>query len=127
MKNLMLYITLFLVLSTATSGYLYKRERKERQRLELNQASLFTGLKHYKTKDSLNASRIQKLTLSKQELKEHEAALVAEVKNLGIKLKRVERIIQVGTETNVKFKTIRKDSLIYLPGKDSIIRMECME
>lgn len=116
-----------LVLSIVSLFVMYKKEHTERIRTEGNQTALLTGIKHYKTKDSLNAVTVQELTLSKSELKQHEAELVETVNKMGIKLKRLESITQVSTETKIVFKPVRKDSLIYIPGKDSIIRLDCME
>lgn len=127
MKKLLISLVVVLFVALTGMGYLYKYERAEHLRTMGNQSALLTGVKHWKTKDSLNAVTIEKLTLSKKELKEHEGELVEELKDMGIKIKRLERLTQVGTQTKVQFKTVTKDSVVYLPGKDSIVAIKCME
>ncbi len=120
-------IAVTLVGATVTFFYLWKFERAERIRTGQNQHALLTDIKHYKTADSLNAVSVEQLTLSAKELKEHESDLVNRLKDLNIKLKRVESFTSVSTETKIEFVPTRKDSIIYLPGKDSVIRLKCLE
>lgn len=129
MKRLQVEIAALIILGgfALTFYFMYDHERKEHIRTERNQVALMEGVKHWKTKDSLNAATIQELTLSKGELKKHEAELVEQVKELGIKVKRLERVTQVGTKTEIRFVPIRKDSLIYIAGRDSIVKIECLE
>lgn len=127
MKNLTLYITIILLFTTSTLSYLYQSERKERLRTEGNQTALLNGMVHYKTSDSLNAVKIQTLELTQQELKAHEKDLVSTIEQQGIKIKRLESVTQVKTETKAEFKATKKDSIVYLPGKDSIIHLQCLE
>lgn len=127
MKRLQLYALGIMAATIIVLFWLYTSEREERQRTESNRTSLLTGLEKYKTKDSLNAVSIQQLTLSKREFKEYEADVIDRLKNLGIKLKRLESITSLSTETNLQFVPVQKDSIIYLPGKDSIIHLRCLE
>lgn len=119
-------VTFFLILSIALFS-LWQSDRIKRIRTGSNQTALLTGIKHYKTKDSLNAVTIQQLTLTKNELKTHESNLVQEIKDQGIQIKRLQSVTQIETETKIEFKTIIKDSLILVPGTDSIIEMKCLE
>ncbi len=128
MKNLTLYITILLLLTTSTLSFLYQHERKERLRTQGNQTALLNGMVHYKTSDSLNAVKIQTLELTQKELKAHEKNLVSTIEQQGIKIKRLESVTQVKTETKAEFKASKKDSsIVYLPGKDSIIHLNCLE
>lgn len=120
-------IAVMLVAAAGVFFQLWKSERAERIRTESNQNSLLTGLKRYKTKDSLNAVSIQQLTLSKKELKQHEADLVERLKKQDIKLKRFESITSIKTETEREFTPTKKDSIVYLKGKDSVIHLNCLE
>ena len=127
MKNLTLYITIILLFTTSTLSYLYQSERKERLRTEGNQTALLNGMVHYKTSDSLNAVKIQTLELTQKEMKAHEKDLVSTLEQQGIKIKRLESVTQVKTETKAEFKATKKESIVYLPGKDSIIHLQCLE
>ena len=127
MERLKIYTIGIMAFVIVTLFWLYSEEKEERQRVETNQTALLTDLHRYKTSDSLNAVSVQELTLSKQELKKHEAELVARVKELGIKVKRLESVTSVSTQANYDFTPTKKDSIIYLPGKDSIIYLKCLE
>jgi hypothetical protein len=127
-KKLTLYITILLLLTTSTLSFFYQRERTERLRTEGNQTALLNGIVHYKTSDSLNAVKIQTLELTQKELKAHEKNLVSTIEQQGIKIKRIESVTQVKTESKAEFKASKKDStIIYLPGNDSIIHLNCLE
>lgn len=126
MKNL-LYIAVVLSLFLTIQTIRLNRAQKERTRLQSNQTALLNGMEHYKTADSLNAVKLQTLELSKKEMKTHESELVATLKKQGIKLKRLESVTQIKTETKIEFKAVLKDSLVYLPGKDSLVTMKCMD
>ena len=75
----------------------------------------------------MNAVKIQTLIVTQKELKTHEHDLVSTIEEQGIKIKRLESVTQVKTETKIEFKASTKDSIIYLPGKDSIIHLKCLE
>ena len=129
MTRLKLEITIVFILVVVILfvGFQWKGERKERIRTTANQTSLLSGIRHYKTKDSLNAVTIQELTLTKNELKAHESGLMKRIQDQGIKIKRLQSVTQIATETKIEFKTTIKDSLIFVPGTDSIIEMQCLE
>ena len=128
MKNLALYISIFLMLSSGYSSWLYKKENEERKRLEGNQAALMEDVKRYKTKDSLNVVSIQKLTLTKREFEQHNAELADRVKDLGIKVKRLQSVTSTGTTTTTTIKGEIKDSLIYVDKERLVLdTMKCLQ
>ena len=106
---------------------MYKRELTERRRTDNNQIALLEGMKRYKTKDSLNVVSIQTITQKKNEFEKYNADLSETVNKLNLKVKRLQSVTSVATSTEIEFKTVLKDSLIYLPGKDSLIEMQCLE
>lgn len=106
---------------------MYKRELTERRRTDSNQIALMEGMKRYKTKDSLNVVSIHTLTQKKNEFKKYNAGLAATVDELNLKVKRLQSVTSVATSTEIEFVTTIKDSLVYLPGKDSIVEMKCLE
>ncbi len=127
MKYLPFYISFFLLLTTFSLSILFQKERQERIRIEGNQTSLLNGIKHYKTKAGLDAVTIQTLNLTKKELKEHEQDLVSTIQKQGIKIKRLESVTQIKTETKIEFQANKKDSSIYIPEKDSTINFTLLE
>jgi len=116
-----------LIISLVSLFLMWKSERKERIRTESNQNALLFDIEHYKTSDSLNAVKIQSLELSKSELKKYESELVDKLKKQDIKIKRLESVTQIETNTKVEFITVVKDSLIQVAGKDSFIYIKCID
>lgn len=79
-----------------------------------------TGLKTIHGKDSiiqLNASKVQALTYTVRELKHFKASAVQTIKELNLKLKNVQSITNIGTQTNTN-KIIYVDSTKCLYFKD---------
>ena len=72
-------------------------------------------------KDSLNVASIE-LTLSNKELKQYMPELVKQAKDLNINPKRLEAVSTTSTETDYKFETKWRDSIIFLPGRIDTIR-----
>jgi hypothetical protein len=114
--------------STSVLGYLYKRERAERKRLKGNQTALMEDVKRYKTQDSLNVSSIRKLTLTKREFEQTNAELTDRVKELGIKVKRLQSVTSTGVTTKTEIKTEIKDSIVFRDLERTIRdTLKCME
>lgn len=114
-----------LILMVIALFSLYKKERVERKRFETNQEVLLKDVRYYKSKDSLNAASVGKMTVAIKELKESNMGLENTVSDLNLKLRRVESISQTGTETKYEVKTIIKDSLVYIEGKP--VTLKCVD
>lgn len=94
--------------------------RRERDRLADNQRTLMSRIDFYKTKDSLSAASVERLTLSNDEFREYCKDLESQVKKLGLKVKRLQSVSQTATITEYPVKTIIRDSII--PGKTDTLR-----
>ena len=128
MKNIVVYISILLLFSSAFSTWLYKQEKEERKRLGANQAALLEDVKRYKTKDSLNVVSIQKLTLTNKEFEQYNAELADRVKELGIKVKRLQSVSSTGTSTRTEIKTEVKDSIIFRDKERLVMdTMKCIK
>ena len=117
---------------------LWKHERSERIRTEGNQAALLEANSllaqennNYKFKDSLNAVSIGRLQLTNKELKQYRSEARETIKELNLKLKRVESVQTTATHTKVDISTAVKDSVrvVSIPDTDSIVRdtLHCLE
>lgn len=128
MKKLLVYLVIVLIAASSSISYLYKEEKEERKRLGANQTALLENMRRYKTKDSLNVVSIQKLTLTKQEFEQHNAELAERIKDLGIKVKRLQSVTSTGTTTTTVIRTQMKDSIVYR-DKDKLVRdtLQCLE
>ncbi len=128
-KVLIILIAVIGILLAALAGLgkLYQREHNERIRTEGNQTALLTDIVHFKTADSLNAVKIQTLELTRKELEQSNIGFQETIDKLNIKNKRLLSLTQISTETKIEFKTKVVEKLVEVPGKDSLIVMQCME
>lgn len=93
-------------------------QRAERIRLDRNQTALMGELEHYVTKDGKNVVSIGILTLQVGEYERLRAADAAQIRDLGIKIKRLESVSKTGTETRVEIKAPIVETPVI--GRDSL-------
>lgn len=89
---------------------------KEKDRLTTNNESLMESVSLYKSENGKYAASVQSLTLTKSELEKNRGELVATIKDLSIKIKRLQSASSTSTNTLIKVKTIIKDSIVYRNG-----------
>lgn len=114
LTSIILCLAIYIVCFTVSD----KITRQERDRLKANQTTLLSDIKHYKTQSGKDAVSIQQLTLKKNELEEYCDELNKTIKDLKIKLKRVQSISQTATQSDYSIVTTLRDSVIY---RDSVI------
>jgi hypothetical protein len=102
---------------------LWKETKKEKLRLELNQAALLSDVTLYRTKDSLSAASVEKLTLTKRELEKYNGELVQTVKDLGIKVKRLESASTTISKTEVDIIAPIKDTAITVNSEPALAKV----
>ena len=90
-----------------------KRAISERDRYQNNQTALTEDLKRYKARDSLNAVSIAALTLTNKEFKEMYSEQSELIRDMGIKINRLESVSTAGTRTEYEIRTEVKDTVIY--------------
>lgn len=116
MKRYIVIISIIAFLISITTIVIQKERisslKKERARLAENQSSLLGDIVRYRTKDSLNAVSVEKLTLKKKELETYRSDLAKQVKDLNIKLKRVESISQTSIKTEIGISAKLRDTVI---------------
>ena len=86
--------------------------RDEKDRLNDNQRTLLSDVEFYRTKDSLSAAGIERLTLTKKELEKYNAELMQTVKKLGIKVKRLESASITAVKTEIEITTPIENGVI---------------
>lgn len=116
MKKYLIAAVAILSILLAFSFAVINKSQKERQRLSENQRSLLLDVEYYRTRDSLSAASVERLELTKREMMEYQAKLVADIENLGIKIRRLQSASVTATETKVEIKTVVRDSIIYRDG-----------
>lgn len=71
-------------------------------------------VQYYQDEAGRNAASVQRLELSKAELEAYNGELTQRIEDLNIKLKHLQAATTTATQTNVKIKTIIKDTIIYI-------------
>ena len=124
MKKILGYIVIALSIILLIIGNMLAKERKENKRLEQNQESLLSDVNHYKTEAGDWAASVMMLKLSKEEIENHCDDLNQTIKDLNLKLKRVQSAATTTTKTDVEIKVPVRDSIVY---RDRIDTIKCIE
>lgn len=115
MNKLTLYLIIIVLILLISNTFFFKKSislNEDKIRLTDNISTLNDEITYNRTKDSLWVAQRNVLQFTKDELEKTNNKLVQQVKELNIKLKNVQSIIQINTVT--------KDSVI-LHYKDSVI------
>lgn len=89
---------------------------EEKDRLTINNESLMESVNLYKSNSGKYAASVISLTLTKSELEKNRDELAETIKDLNIKIKRLQSASSTSTNTQVKVQTIIKDSIVYMNG-----------
>ncbi|MBE6244278.1 MAG: hypothetical protein E7108_01985 [Bacteroidales bacterium] len=131
MNKYLIIACLGLVIIASTMAGITHKQAQELKRIGTNQSILIGRLQDslhtYKTKSNDYAASVQILTLTKAELEKNYSSLAAEIKDFGIKLKRVEAAAATSTSTNVQIVTQVRDSIIYARDSSGIIRPDSLQ
>ena len=104
------------------------RIKSERNRYKENTRTLLIDVNTYKVRDSLNAAKAQDLSLKLSELKKYRQEDAKLIADLGVKLRNLQAVASMGTETRTEFVTkIVRDTIfkaINDTNKASIIDYE---
>lgn len=103
------------VLSLAVT-FLYcqlDRTKTEKNRLANNQEALLSDVEFYKTEAGNSVASVQRLELKKSELEKHCEDLTKTVKDLNIKIGRIQAAATTATQTEYVIETVVRDSIIY--------------
>lgn len=118
MRKFLYYALAALVLTVGVMGYSLKRQHESMERYRHNQSVLLAqandSLEHYRTKSRDYAVSIGTLELTRAELERNCTRLTAEVKDLGLHLKRVKEATTTATATSVEIITQIRDSIVYV-------------
>lgn len=113
MKKILLYGNVALIIAVMVLSCLLNNTKEEKKRLANNQESLLSDIEYYKTESGKNAASVQKLVFTKSELEKHCQDLTQTVKDLGIKVKRLQSAATTVTKTEVEIQTVVRDSIVY--------------
>ncbi len=106
------YLFLYAVAVTALLAYGYNRYRRETRRLAQNQSALAADVTHYRTRLGQEAASVQVLRLRCAEFEELRAGDAAEIRRLGIKLRRLEAAARTVAATTIEIRTPVRDTIV---------------
>lgn len=86
-------------------GVSVSRIKTERNRYKENTKTLLVDVNTYKILDSLNASKAQDLSLKLSELKKYRQEDAKLIADMGVKLRNLQAVASMGTETRTEFVT----------------------
>lgn len=114
MKRLIIRIAVIIAIIAAflLLWRIYRLEHDERQRLEANQHSLMTDVEYYRTRDSLSAAGVERLTLTNREFRRHAEELTRTVEDLQLKLRRLQAASRTAVATTYPVEVQLRDTLI---------------
>lgn len=115
MKKTLLVICILLAILSAWLAQCLFDSMEDRKRLHNNQEALMSEVKLYETKAGESAASVLRLQLTKDELEKSNQELCQEVKDLGIKLKRLQSVSQTSSQSDIKIRTEVRDSIVYKP------------
>lgn len=104
-------VVLLLLLSVSVRYGL--NQRADRERLEKNQQALLEENERYRINDSLNAYSSALLSVKMSEFKENFSQLHANIKELGLRMKRVESVTSTLAQSNYQITTPVVDSVVF--------------
>ncbi len=94
------YLIVTLCIAGLTLYFLYRSESHRSEILSENQSSLLDSVQHYQVNDSLSAASIGALKLKISELKDYRSRDTKLIKQLGIRLNRVQSMSTVGISSS---------------------------
>ena len=86
-------------------GVSVSRIKSERNRYKENTMTLLVDVNAYKVRDSLNAAKAQDLSLKLSELKKYRQEDAKLIADMGVKLRNLQSVASMGTETRTEFVT----------------------
>ena len=86
-------------------GVSVSRIKSERNRYKENTRTLLVDVNTYKVRDSLNAAKAQDLSLKLSELKKYRQEDAKLIADMGVKLRNLQAVANMGTETRTEFVT----------------------
>lgn len=119
MRSGIYVVVVVLAVGLFFTGKQAKQLQRERVRLESNQTSLLQEQSNYRLRDSLNALSIRGLSLQVSEFKEYFGELNALVKDMGIRVRRVEKVSQNAIESRYDIEAPVVDTIIRVKEADT--------
>lgn len=90
----------------------YRSARKECERLAANQRTLLSDVDFYRTRDSLSAAGVERLTLTNREFRRYAGELERTVEDLQLKVRRLQAASRTAVSTAYPVEVRLRDTVI---------------
>lgn len=129
MKRILIYTAIIGAIAAVLLGQHAKIKRltDERDKYRNNTEALLADVKHYKTKDSLNAATVGVMQLKLSEFEKYRADDAALIKSLQTKNRDLQAVTTVQLQTINKLRGTVRDSIFYLPGDTVTTVLRCID
>ncbi len=108
------YLILYAAVATALLIFVFRHYRGENRRLTQNQTALASEVEHYRTRLGEEAASTQALRLRCAEFEELRAADAERIRQLGIRLRRLEAAGKHITQSDLSLRAPLRDTLVVL-------------
>lgn len=108
------YLILYAAVATALLFFVFRHYRGENRRLTQNQTALASEVEHYRTRLGEEAASTQALRLRCAEFEELRAADAQRIRELGIRLRRLEAAGKQITQSDLSIRAPLRDTLVVL-------------
>ncbi len=88
-----------------------RRAVGERDRYESDRHALLEDVVYFRTRDSLSAAGVERLMLTKRELEQYNAELAGTIKDLGVKIRRLEAAATTVNRTELNISAPVRDTV----------------
>lgn len=123
MKKLLIVSWVVLAVMCFSSVKIIKGLYEEKDRLKQNNDALMEKADYYLLESGKSAASVQALKLSKSEIEKHCSDLTETVKELNVKIKRLQSASTTATRTDVEVKTVVRDSIVYTNAIPDTLQM----
>lgn len=113
------YLILYAVIVSLLLAQVWRHYRAENKRLETNQEALMSDVAHYRTRNGQEVAAKEVLQLRVSEFERLRASDAAVIRDLGIKLRRVEATAKTATATLVELRAALRDTVVMRPPTDA--------
>ena len=110
---ILIAIIIVLLIAVVVLGNQYKITRDKLEVETANVTALVQGQHEYQVRDSLNAVKVNELTLTLNNYKQFHEEDVQLLKDMGLKLSNVHHVVTNTTETTYNVETTLRDSVIF--------------
>ena len=112
MRKILFYYSLGATIALIVGVAVLRRALNEVDRLENNQEVLSSEVKLYRTRYDESAASVQSLRVRLDEMRQLHEEDVKRIRDLGIKLRRVESLTSSMSATEVEVQTVKRDTVV---------------